>query len=148
LSWLAVDQWFSPGALVSSTNKTARPPRYNWYIVKSGVKHHYPNPSATIIKDKSINHILVSTLKNFHHGNGSTHHCNRMTDGKNHRNKPDAWFLTIADFPSSFDICSYFEKDTCNSHLRYRIVLQTNFWGKYSKSKRSNFRNDMQISIW
>ena len=37
-----VGRWFSPGAPVSSTNKT-EPPRYNWNIVESGVKHSYPN---------------------------------------------------------------------------------------------------------
>jgi hypothetical protein len=37
--WLAAGRWFSP---VSSTNKTW-PPRYNWNIVESGVKHHDPN---------------------------------------------------------------------------------------------------------
>ena len=37
--WLAADQWFSPGALVSSSNKTD----HHWYIVESGVKHHKSN---------------------------------------------------------------------------------------------------------
>jgi len=40
--WLTAGRWFTPGTLVSSTNKTD-PPRYNWNIVKSGVKHHKPN---------------------------------------------------------------------------------------------------------
>jgi hypothetical protein len=30
-------RWFSPGTPASSTNKTV--PRYNWNIVKSGIKH-------------------------------------------------------------------------------------------------------------
>jgi hypothetical protein len=33
---------FSPGTPVSSTSW---PPRYNWNIVESGVKHHNPNPN-------------------------------------------------------------------------------------------------------
>jgi len=40
--WLAGGGWLSPGILVSSTNNW--PPRYNGNIVKSGVKHHNPNP--------------------------------------------------------------------------------------------------------
>ena len=37
-------RWFSPGAPVSSTNKTdQRSPRYNLNITESGVKHHKPN---------------------------------------------------------------------------------------------------------
>ncbi len=32
--WLAIGLWFSPGTLVSSTNKTDRRPRYNWNIVE------------------------------------------------------------------------------------------------------------------
>jgi hypothetical protein len=51
--WLAEGRWFSP---VSSSNAIDRhditeiflqqcnwPPRYNWDIVESGVKHHKPN---------------------------------------------------------------------------------------------------------
>ena len=33
--WPTADRWFSPGTSVSSW-----PPRYNWNIVESGVKHH------------------------------------------------------------------------------------------------------------
>jgi hypothetical protein len=39
--WLPADQWFSP---VSSTITNDSPPRYNWNIVESGVKHHNPKP--------------------------------------------------------------------------------------------------------
>ena len=39
--WLAVGQWFSPGNLVSSSNKNWLP-RYNWNIVESDIKHHKP----------------------------------------------------------------------------------------------------------
>jgi hypothetical protein len=38
---LVAGRWVSPGTLVSSTNQNL-PARYNWYIVESGVKHHYP----------------------------------------------------------------------------------------------------------
>ena len=37
--WLAAGQWFSPGTLVSSTNKTDRHD-----ITESGIKHHNPKP--------------------------------------------------------------------------------------------------------
>ena len=40
--WLAAYRWFSPGTLVSSSNKTES--RYSWNIVESGIKHHNPNP--------------------------------------------------------------------------------------------------------
>jgi hypothetical protein len=43
--WLATGRWFSPSTPVSSTNKTAWPPRYNWNIVESGVKHHNHQPN-------------------------------------------------------------------------------------------------------
>jgi hypothetical protein len=36
----ATGQWFSQGTPVSFTNKTER---YDWNIVKRGVKHHKPN---------------------------------------------------------------------------------------------------------
>ena len=40
--WLVTCRWISPATPVSSTNKNW-PPRYNWNIVESGVKHHEPN---------------------------------------------------------------------------------------------------------
>ena len=43
VSDLATSWWFSQGTPVSSTNKHW-PPRYNWNIVESGIKHHDPNP--------------------------------------------------------------------------------------------------------
>ena len=39
-----VIDWFSPGTLVSFTNKTDRHDNWSWNIVESGVKHHNPNP--------------------------------------------------------------------------------------------------------
>ena len=39
--WLAAGQWFSQNTLASSTNKNL-PPRYNWNIVESGIKHYNP----------------------------------------------------------------------------------------------------------
>ena len=42
--WLVAGQWFSSSTPVSSTNKTC-PPRCNWNIAESGVKHHKPNPN-------------------------------------------------------------------------------------------------------
>ena len=42
--WLVIGRWFSPGAPVSSTNKTDRHD-FNWNIVESGVKHHNSTPS-------------------------------------------------------------------------------------------------------
>ena len=42
--WLAAGWWSSPGTSVSSINKNW-PPRYNWNIVESDVKHHNPNPN-------------------------------------------------------------------------------------------------------
>jgi hypothetical protein len=41
-----VGRWFSPGTLVSSSNKSDR---YNWNIIESGVNHHNPNPWASSI---------------------------------------------------------------------------------------------------
>ena len=40
--WLTTCRWFSPGTPVSCANNNW-PPRYNWNIIKSGVKHHNPN---------------------------------------------------------------------------------------------------------
>jgi hypothetical protein len=45
--WLAAGRWFSPGTLVSSTNKTDR--HDNWNIVENGFKHHNPNPNPVLI---------------------------------------------------------------------------------------------------
>jgi hypothetical protein len=39
--WLATGRWFFPGTPVSSTNENW-PPRYNWNIVESDVKHQKP----------------------------------------------------------------------------------------------------------
>ena len=38
---LVAGWWVSPDTLVSSTNQNL-PARYNWNIVESGIKHHYP----------------------------------------------------------------------------------------------------------
>ena len=46
--WLATGRWFFPGPLVSSTNKNW-PPRYNWNIVESGIKHHQTNKHKLIM---------------------------------------------------------------------------------------------------
>ena len=43
--WLAGGRWFSVGTLVFLHQKNW-PPRYNWNIVESGVKHHNPNPNS------------------------------------------------------------------------------------------------------
>jgi hypothetical protein len=40
--------WFSPGTPVSA------PPRYNWNIVESGVKHHNPNQTKWHLVSKFI----------------------------------------------------------------------------------------------
>ena len=53
--WLAAGQWFSPGTLVSSTNKM---PRYNWNIVDSGIKHHKPTNQKS--SEISLLHPFVS----------------------------------------------------------------------------------------
>ena len=45
-----VCRWFSPGTMVSSTDLNW-PPRYNWNIIESCVKHHYP-PTLYIIQKK------------------------------------------------------------------------------------------------
>ena len=37
---LATGRWFSPGTLVST--RINWPPRYDWNVVESGVKHHIP----------------------------------------------------------------------------------------------------------
>jgi len=49
-----VCQWLVAGLWFSSTNIT--PPRYDWNIVKSGVKHHNlnPNPLQTNDDDRPI----------------------------------------------------------------------------------------------
>ena len=46
--WLATGWWFSLGTPVSSTNKNW-PPRYQWNIFESGVKHHKPCNGPIII---------------------------------------------------------------------------------------------------
>ena len=44
--WLAAGQWFSPGTLVSSTNKTDCHDNNNFATTISGVKH--PDPSEIL----------------------------------------------------------------------------------------------------
>ena len=46
--WLATIRWFSPSPPVSSTNKNW-PPRNNWNIVESDVKHHQANKQTNYI---------------------------------------------------------------------------------------------------
>jgi hypothetical protein len=49
-----VSQWFSPGTLFSSTNKTYHhyiPGNKIYYIVESGIKHHNPNPCLLQLKE-------------------------------------------------------------------------------------------------
>jgi hypothetical protein len=50
--WLARGRWFSQGTPISSINKNW-PPRYNWNIVESGVKHH--NPNSCNVKSATYN---------------------------------------------------------------------------------------------
>jgi hypothetical protein len=46
--WRATGRWFSAGPPVSSTRKTW-PPRYNWNIAESGVKHHQTNKQTIYV---------------------------------------------------------------------------------------------------
>ena len=46
--WLAAGGWFSPGNPVASTN-TNLLLRYNWNIVESGIKHHKPNQTDSVV---------------------------------------------------------------------------------------------------
>ena len=46
--WLATGWWFPPVTPVSPPKKW--PPRYNWNIVESDVKHHKPNPSSSRVQ--------------------------------------------------------------------------------------------------
>ena len=46
--WLTTGWWYSPGTLVSSTNKTDHHDINDWNIVESGVKHHKANPDQYI----------------------------------------------------------------------------------------------------
>ena len=84
------------------------------------------------------------------------HYCNWMTDDKIREKQIviKGYFLhkkQMSPFPSNF--ISSFEKDNCNSNLKYkRIILCTNFLMKYPMSKRtitsssmirSNFCNDI-----
>ena len=52
--WLAAGQWFSLGNLLFPTYKTDRPPRYNWNIVESGIKHHNPTLPFKVYNIMSI----------------------------------------------------------------------------------------------
>jgi hypothetical protein len=54
----ATGRWFSAGTPVSFTNKTD-PPRYNWNIAKSGVKHHNPKPHIFDVKQLIKQYILA-----------------------------------------------------------------------------------------
>ena len=55
---LATGRWFSPGTPVASTNW---PPRYNWNIVESGVKHLKTN-QPTLKKDILRSYFSIERL--------------------------------------------------------------------------------------
>ena len=55
---LATGRWFSPGTPVASTNW---PPRYNWNIVESGVKHLKTN-QPTFTKDILRSYFSIERL--------------------------------------------------------------------------------------
>jgi hypothetical protein len=46
IKWLATGQWFFPGTLVSSTNKTDRHDRTE-ILLKGAKKDHIPSPNYT-----------------------------------------------------------------------------------------------------
>ena len=57
--WLATGRWFSPNTLRFPPT-TNCPPRYNWHIVQSGVKHHKPKPNQNTLHIKIA---LISIVK-------------------------------------------------------------------------------------
>jgi hypothetical protein len=56
--WFATGWWFSPGTLVSSTNKTDTT-RYTWNIIETGSKHCNPNPLKTILCSRRARQYVV-----------------------------------------------------------------------------------------
>jgi hypothetical protein len=55
--WLATGRWFSPG-----TPPINRPPRYNWNIVESGVKHHQASNKQIYNHNNNASYVILCIL--------------------------------------------------------------------------------------